>query len=248
MRSIEENTYSVYLISNSINSKVYVGLTKGCVNSRLTRHKRDARNGSQCIIHRAIRKHCHSSFFIKVIFKGLSKHQAEVLEVCEIEKRNACGDGGYNILIGGGSGVSLRPDLTRNRKSLAAKMAWGVSEKWQNSIYCRDRLDKISRSSKLMHADPSYRSAFMSRHPEMVDLARSPASRAKAVASFKAGGNSVSVKCSNGMVFDMIADAARWVSKEVGKPCSTSNIHACANGKKKSAYGYGWQLDDISKG
>ena len=49
--------YSVYILTNIVNFKVYIGITKQKVSARLGQHKSDSKRGSQCPIHRAIRKY-----------------------------------------------------------------------------------------------------------------------------------------------------------------------------------------------
>lgn len=53
------------------------------------------------------------------------------------------------------------------------------------------------------------------------------------------------VKCSNGIIFNSISDAAEWL-REVCliKKANVSNIHACMRGRIKSAYGYKWESVD----
>ena len=47
----------VYLITNTVNGKVYVGQTINGLSKRWKGHKNDVRNGSQNPLHRAIRKY-----------------------------------------------------------------------------------------------------------------------------------------------------------------------------------------------
>lgn len=244
MAKVSIKPYSVYLIRCVENGKVYVGLTSGSVVDRLERHKRQAKSGSQCLIHRAIRKHGFDSFEIDLIASGLTCQEACNLEIKEIASRNAAGDCGYNILAGGQSGKSLRPELTKARRSKAAKDAWAGSEKRRQSIYDPNRLKKISEASKRAHSNLDYRANFLSRHASMVEASRQPEVRARAVDTFKKSSRSVSLICENGMTFDTSADAARWVSGVLSKSCSLSNILACAKGRKKSAYGLKWFLAD----
>lgn len=52
------------------------------------------------------------------------------------------------------------------------------------------------------------------------------------------------VECSNGMIFDSISEAARWLSKELGKTCYNNNIVRHLKGHIKKAYGYTWRYLD----
>lgn len=242
MAKVSKNPYSVYLIRCLANGKVYIGLTSGSVAARFARHKRQARSGSNCLIHRAMLKHGFDKFEVHIIASGLTCEQACDLEIKEIASRKSAGGCGYNVLAGGQSGQSLRPKLTKARKSRAAKEAWLRSKKWQDAIHDPSRLKAISEASKRNFKDPKYRAAFESRHASMIELSKSPEARARAVETFKKNGHSVSVKCSNGMTFVAASDAARWLEMTTGKKSHISNILACAKGRKKTAYGYSWEL------
>jgi group I intron endonuclease len=242
MAKISEKNYSVYIIRCIANGKVYVGLTSGLAITRFARHKREAKSGSECLIHRAMRKHGFNNFTIEVIADGLSCEEACNLERMEIKKRNADSSGGYNILEGGQSGVSARPKMTRARKSAAAKAAWITSDKWKAAIHAPARLEAISKASKKMFENPEYRLQFEARHADMVARSMTPSARLRATETFKKNGHCVSVGCSNGMVFDSASDAANWLKNQTGKLAHISNILNCAKGRKKTAYGYTWHL------
>jgi hypothetical protein len=187
-------------------------------------------------------KYGFESFDVHVMASGLTCEQACDLETKEIASRKASGICGYNILAGGQSGKSLRPKLTKARKSQAAKDAWRRSQKWQNAIHDTNRLKAISEASKRNFKDPKYRANFEARHAKMVELSRSPDVRARAIQTFKKNGHSVAVKCSNGMVFQAASDAVRWLNDEHQMTAALSNILKCAKGKRKTAYGYAWEL------
>lgn len=57
----------IYMITNDINNKKYIGQTINNVQARFTQHKIDARNDSQLHFHRAIRKYGESHFQISII-------------------------------------------------------------------------------------------------------------------------------------------------------------------------------------
>lgn len=140
---------------------------------------------------------------------------------------------------GGQTGISLRPE-TKARKSKIAKKNWLNNEKVRSAIYSEKRLKKISEASKRAHKDPLYRKNFLSRHKKMVEASIAPGVRERAIRKFIENGFSVKVKCIElGLVFDSSAEASRWVK---GDSKGNSNILACAKGRKKSAYGYTWEI------
>lgn len=100
--------YRLYVITNSINSKEYVGITITTLDTRLRGHKRAAlAKNSQSRLHRAMRKYGLGKFSIELIrndaknFKELANQ-----EVDEIQKRQTLTNG-YNITKGGDIGTSV---------------------------------------------------------------------------------------------------------------------------------------------
>ena len=91
----------IYIIKNTINSKVYIGQTKVSLKLRFQNHLSAARKGKDYVIGKAIRKYGEENFYI------------ELLEECTIEELNerekywisyfnsTNNKFGYNISIGG---------------------------------------------------------------------------------------------------------------------------------------------------
>ena len=91
----------IYIIRNTINSKVYIGQTKVSLKLRFQNHLSAARNGKDYVIGKAIRKYGEENFYI------------ELLEECTIEELNerekywisyfnaTNSKFGYNMSIGG---------------------------------------------------------------------------------------------------------------------------------------------------
>lgn len=106
----------VYLITNTVNEKVYVGQTKKSLRSRFRGHVYESEIGrSKCAIHRAIRKHGKDVFAIDLIQKCSTQDELNAMEAFWIKRYNAVGKGGYNLNCGEGvSGVS---EETRRKMS-----------------------------------------------------------------------------------------------------------------------------------
>lgn len=98
-----KNTGIIYKVVNTINNKIYIGLTTKTLNHRKSQHIYDAVNKHRiCIFYHAIRKYGTSVFEWSVIWEGdvniLSK-----MEIFYIQKHNSyfkIGHG-YNMTIGG---------------------------------------------------------------------------------------------------------------------------------------------------
>lgn len=94
--------YIVYVITNLLNSKVYVGLSSQSMDDRWYGHRNDARNGSRYYFHRALRKYGFESWKHDVVrtcetFEEAASAEREIiaqLEACHPRK-------GYNRTLGG---------------------------------------------------------------------------------------------------------------------------------------------------
>jgi group I intron endonuclease len=240
-----KDKYSLYRIKCHVNGKLYFGITKRKVSKRISQHIQQANKGCDFLLHRAIRRHGWENFSVGIILSGLTMEQAAKEECEHIKKHKTCYENGYNMEIGGQTGISLRPE-TKKKKSEAAKAAWIKSEKWQASVLCPIRRKKIGENSKRCFSRTEYRKAFEDRHAEMEREERDPACRKRAVATFINNGNSTKVACiETGVVFNTTAEASRWVCRKAGEKETrdkNSNILACARGRKKTAYGYTWRL------
>jgi len=95
----------IYLVTNVVNGKVYVGQTTGTIKERWSCHRRDARRDSPFPLHRAIRKYGIKSFDISVLAECFSKSALDAAERLFIQKYNACDSSfGYNATFGGDGG------------------------------------------------------------------------------------------------------------------------------------------------
>lgn len=94
------SNYIVYKITNKVNSKIYIGITKCKLNERWINHKSAARTGKPYIIAKAIRKYGEDNFICEEICHAFSKEDAEHLEVHFIKEYNSL-KFGYNIVDGG---------------------------------------------------------------------------------------------------------------------------------------------------
>lgn len=101
----------IYIIRNTVNSKVYIGQTKVSVETRWQEHLRHAKYGNQ-VINRAMRKY------------GINKFYIETLEICNLDVidyremyyidlyDSTNKSKGYNVSIGGKTPKFLRKVLS----------------------------------------------------------------------------------------------------------------------------------------
>lgn len=90
----------IYVIRNTVNSKVYIGQTRTSVNQRWKEHLRHARYGDQ-IINRAMRKYGIDKFYIETL-EICDVSMLDYREVYYIELFNSTDKSkGYNVSVGG---------------------------------------------------------------------------------------------------------------------------------------------------
>ena len=154
----------IYIIKNTVNSKVYIGQTKNTVEQRWKEHLRHAQYGDQ-IINRAMKKH------------GIDKFYIETLEICDVDVLDereiyyidlydsTDKSKGYNVSIGGNTpkfkrkalSISDLVDLYVNKQFPLEKIAkkfettrWLITMELRNAgVTIRDRHDSAAHVNKM---------------------------------------------------------------------------------------------------
>lgn len=99
----------VYILTNNINGKVYIGQTIRSLRERWCHHYGSANRGCKKRLYQAIRKYGKDSFSIRTLRKAISREQLNRLEkyfIKEYKSNNS--EFGYNLTIGGQSGPPLK--------------------------------------------------------------------------------------------------------------------------------------------
>ena len=103
--------FIIYLITNLVNGKVYVGQTRSLLRRRWATHKCDARRGEPLYICRALRKYGEDSFTIRPIDFAETQEKADFLEETWIFLHASLTRGkGYNIRTGGHTSPGMSPE------------------------------------------------------------------------------------------------------------------------------------------
>ena len=154
----------IYIIKNTVNSKVYIGQTRTSVDQRWKEHLRHAQYGDQ-VINRAMKKY------------GVDKFYIETLEICDVsilDEReiyyidlydSTDKSKGYNVSIGGNTprfkikalSIADLIDLYVNKEFTLEEIAskfevsrYIISTELRNAgITIRDRHDSASRYNKI---------------------------------------------------------------------------------------------------
>ena len=114
------NICSIYIITNSINNKYYIGQTWQKLPRRWKTHRSPSQNGCPKL-HNALNKHGRENFRIECIASCNKQEDADYLEDFFIQKYNSIKNG-YNIMPGGGGRKTFRhsPETIAKLKIIAS--------------------------------------------------------------------------------------------------------------------------------
>lgn len=153
----------VYLVTNAINGKKYVGQTSGTLGHRWSQHLSLAKKGSPHAIHGAIRKYGRGSFSVEALeeVRG-SREDLLAAEVRHIAAHSCVCPHGYN-LTPGGEGVDfsiprIRASHARAIRSMASRDSWkkaqhvGARKRLENPEWRKHNAEALTR----MHNSPEW--------------------------------------------------------------------------------------------
>ena len=241
------NCYSVYMHKNKINNKVYIGITtkenpsdRWGTNGTRYNHNNHLKN--------AIKKYGWDNFEHIILFKHLTKTEAEEKEIELIAKYNATDKNfGYNIQNGGNSNGKMTDEIKRkiglaNSRSIyqydrntgefineycsaaEAERTLGIDKESISSV-CRKRIKSIGgyifrfKSDKLIYGEKLSDEEFII----------SKNTHFRPVIQYSKSGDFIKE-------YPSIRDAELAFNKKQG----STLIWHCCNGKKPSALGYIW--------
>ena len=91
----------IYVITNTVNGKQYVGQTTQLLSRRWWWHLRRTSDGACCALHYAIRKYCAEAFKIEQIDFAETIDELNEKEIYHIARLKTLTPNGYNMTIGG---------------------------------------------------------------------------------------------------------------------------------------------------
>jgi group I intron endonuclease len=122
----------IYLITNKVNGKIYVGQTRKTIEKRWRGHVLAARAGASLHLYNAIRKYGPDNFEVQEIASAVSLDELNQLEMDYIKKLRAANRRvGYNMTMGGGGGV---PTLEVRRKISKANTGRKASDQTRQRL------------------------------------------------------------------------------------------------------------------
>lgn len=119
---MDENIYSIYLITNKINGKKYVGFTNDP-----KRRWKDHRSRNS-VIGKALRKYGRENFSFEIIYQSKdAEHCLSVMEPYFIAEHDAFNNG-YNISTGGDGaiGAKLSEEIVEVIRKAMVKYKWTI--------------------------------------------------------------------------------------------------------------------------
>jgi hypothetical protein len=154
----------IYIIKNTVNSKVYIGQTRTSVEQRWREHLRHVQYGDQ-IINRAMKKYGVDKFYIETLeicnIKLLDYREMYYIDLYDSTNKSK----GYNVSIGGNTprfkrkilSISDLVDLYTNKKFTLEEIAtkyevsrYIISTELKNAgIIIRDRHESSARFNKI---------------------------------------------------------------------------------------------------
>ena len=149
----------IYLLTNNINGKLYVGKSIHSLDRRWGNHCAQATRGSTCAIHRAIRKYGPSNFERELISENVPADELDMTEIIWIHTMNSKCPSGYNMTFGGDSGGDPPWDDPeyRRKQTDSQKRRWADPEQRERNLahYSSPAYrTKVSASICAAHSDP----------------------------------------------------------------------------------------------
>ena len=245
----------VYLYTNKINGKKYVGQTND-LNRRHKEHisisKSETRRNSNVPFHLALRKYGEESFTVEILIENLeSQELLNYYETLYIKELNTLANNGhgYNVSSGGSNGNPYAGKTEEEMMKISKKK----SESRKGMVFTEEHKANISKNSYMKNIEKEQHPFYGKHHTEESNERNRQAhlgklhtqeTKDKISASLK-GGNSSSARIT--LQYDKEGnfikrwDCAKDASRELG--ISNSAICACARGTRKTAGGFVWKYE-----
>lgn len=208
---------SIYVITNDVNGKQYVGKTLNDISKRFREHINDSKR-ERCEkrpLYEAIQKYGEKHFSIQALEEDVDPEILSEREIYWIKELGTYGHGGYNMTHGGDGKQFF--DYNQIRE-LALQ---GFTNK-KISLLIGCSLDTVRNVRKVYNLKRG--NDLLKKSIDQLDL----------------DGNLL-------RTFDGIIDADNWLNKNgYSKGKATGSIGYCLKGLRKSAYGFKWRYHNES--
>lgn len=232
-------SYEVYLITNAVNGKQYVGITIHGAEQRFDRHKWETRKSGmhrkRAALHRAILKYGEDNFSVQTVHVAESFEEMVNLEQTYIAKYGTMAPNGYNLTTGGryfkvAQTVLDRASARLKGKPMSEKNRAGLKRAWDDQKIRQRRCEAIK--------------AAMNR-PEVLEQTgarqRGKLKSASHIAALRLARARSVVCLTTGKQFEAVTDAVNWVRSDLGhSKATTAKICRACKSPDYSAYGHRW--------
>lgn len=217
-----EPTVIVYQATNLINGKRYIGVTKRGLRERVKCHRSSANNGSDYLIHRAMRKYGHDNIKFEVLVDFQEDYElARVYEwemICKHRPE-------YNLAAGGEGGTHAPSTIAKMRAAkLGRKHTPEVKARRAAAGYRPSAETRAKMAAAQKGRPPTKGRTGQSVSPETREKIRASlkahewkdtpariASRARTGASAASEARKIPVKCvDDGRTFNSVKEAAAF--------------------------------------
>lgn len=212
------DTYTVYMHTNKINGKRYIGITSQ--KSVKIRWKRGSGYSKQKRFYNAIKHYGWDCFEHEILFEGLAKEEAEAKEE-ELIKEYRSNDlrYGYNIENGG-----VIHKLSKEQKEHLRVL--GIGRKHSEETKAKISKSHMGMSTKWL---TGRKASDETRAKMSSQRAKEKNPRAKAVCQYDLDGNLIAV-------YKYMNEAREALGLK-----STAHISQCCTGDRNKAYGFIWK-------
>jgi group I intron endonuclease len=180
----------VYLVTNTIDGKQYVGMTSKRLAARWRAHRYEGKRPERknLLLHQALKLHGESVFTREVLYRCEERERACRLEMEEIAKRGTLHPGGYNLSPGDGlpgpverrrNGMRGRTHSPETKQKIGAKSRGrALTEEHRRKVGDHFRGKKLTAehrakvaASKLGPNNPMWQRDFSATHREKLSAA-----------------------------------------------------------------------------
>lgn len=257
--------FKTYIISSTVNNKLYVGINGDSLSSRFNQHINKSNNSSQVYLHRAIRKYGADKFSIRLEKGGMTSFEAAEREKSLIADMGTMAPSGYNM-TGGGEGCFEPCEQVRMVKSKKAKALHqdpDFKKRHRDGImscFTPERRLAISKKHKGKKMHPNAARAILEakKTDEYKEIASAAARKTWEQDGYKEKWAQGKLEKhiqkakkfpmrEDGLIFSSTRSAAKYMQENHGANAACNNICMACNGKYKTSCGYKWSWIDGDK-
>lgn len=147
----------VYLITNQVNGKMYVGCTAYSLEARWYAHLKNSQYVNYAL-YKAMRKYGVENFSVKKLMDCSDEDHMLLMETAFIAEFDTFGKSGYNMTIGGQSGPPPFSDKAKKKMSVSARQPHrsAMSSKYAKALWINpgENAAKLSKANIKRFQDP----------------------------------------------------------------------------------------------